>query len=90
MKTHARAVVIGGGINGCSVLYHLAKLGWTDIVLVEKNELTSGSTWIAAGNVVQWAATRTNSRLHQYSIKLYQELHCRRAVICEEFQRLDV
>ena len=74
MKTHARVVVIGGGINGCSVLYHLAKLGWTDIVLVEKNELTSGSTWIAAGNVVQWAATRTNSRLHQYSIKLYQEL----------------
>jgi dimethylglycine dehydrogenase len=74
MKTHARVVVIGGGINGCSVLYHLTKLGWTDIVLVEKNELTSGSTWIAAGNVVQWAATRTNSRLHQYSIKLYQEL----------------
>lgn len=74
MKTHARVVVIGGGINGCSVLYHLAKRGWTDAVLVEKNELTSGSTWIAAGNVVQWAATRTNSRLHQYSIKLYQEL----------------
>ncbi len=74
MKAHARVVVIGGGINGCSVLYHLAKRGWTDVVLVEKDELTSGSTWIAAGNVVQWAATRTNSRLHQYSIKLYQEL----------------
>jgi dimethylglycine dehydrogenase len=74
MKTHARVVVIGGGINGCSVLYHLGKRGWTDIVLVEKNELTSGSTWMAAGNVVQWAGTRTNSRLHQYSIKLYKEL----------------
>jgi dimethylglycine dehydrogenase len=74
MKTHARVVVVGGGINGCSVLYHLAKRGWADVVLVEKNELTSGSTWMAAGNVVQWAGTRTNSRLHQYSIKLYQDL----------------
>lgn len=74
MKTHARVVVIGGGINGCSVLYHLACRGWKDVVLVEKNELTSGSTWIAAGNVVQWAATRTNSRLHQYSIELYKQL----------------
>lgn len=74
MKTQARVVVIGGGINGCSVLYHLAKRGWTDVVLVEKNELTSGSTWMAAGNVVQWAATRANSLLHRYSIKLYQQL----------------
>jgi dimethylglycine dehydrogenase len=74
MRTQARVVVIGGGINGCSVLYHLAKRGWTDAVLVEKNELTSGSTWMAAGNVVQWAATRANSLLHQYSIKLYQQL----------------
>ncbi len=74
MKTHARVAVIGGGINGCSVLYHLAKRGWTDAVLIEKNELTSGSTWMAAGNVVQWAGNRANSRLHQYSIKLYKEL----------------
>jgi len=74
MKRHARVVVIGGGINGCSLLYHLAKLGWTDVVLVEKHELTSGSTWMATGNVVQWAASRCNSRLHQYTIKLYQEL----------------
>lgn len=74
MKTHARVVVIGGGINGCSLLYHLTKLGWTDVVLVEKDELTSGSTWMASGNVVQWAANRCNARLHQYSIKLYQEL----------------
>ncbi|MBW1950205.1 MAG: FAD-dependent oxidoreductase [Deltaproteobacteria bacterium] len=74
MKTHARVVVIGGGINGCSVLYHLTKLGWTDVVLVEKNELTSGSTWLAAGNVVQWTSSRTASRLHQYSIRLYRDL----------------
>lgn len=74
MKTHARVVVVGGGINGCSVLYHLAKRGWTDIALIEKNELTSGSTWMAAGNVVQWAGNRANSRLHRYSIKLYKEL----------------
>lgn len=74
MKTHARVVVIGGGINGCSVLYHLSKLGWDDIVLVEKSELTSGSTWLAAGNVVQWNGSRTGARLHQYSIELYQKL----------------
>ena len=74
MKTHARVVVIGGGINGCSVLYHLTKLGWTDVVLVEKGELTSGSTWLAAGNVVQWTGNRCNSRLHKYSIELYQNL----------------
>jgi predicted amidohydrolase YtcJ len=73
MKTHARVVVVGGGINGCSVLYHLAKRGWTDVVLIEKNELTSGSTWMAAGNVLQWAGNRANSRLHQYSIKLLKQ-----------------
>ena len=74
LKTQARVVVIGGGISGCSLLYHLTKLGWTDVVLVEKDELTSGSTWLAAGNVVQWTSNRCNARLHQYSIKLYQEL----------------
>ena len=74
MKTHARVVVIGGGINGCSVLYHLTKLGWSDVVLVEKGELTSGSTWLAAGNVVQWTGNRCNTQLHKYSIELYQTL----------------
>ncbi|MEC9299001.1 MAG: FAD-binding oxidoreductase, partial [Gemmatimonadota bacterium] len=74
MRTQARLVVIGGGISGCSLLYHLTKLGWTDVVLVEKNELTSGSTWMAAGNVVQWAPNRSTSRLLQYSISLYQSL----------------
>lgn len=50
MKTTARVVVIGGGIVGCSLLYHLTRLGWRDVVLVERDELTSGSTWHAAGN----------------------------------------
>ena len=49
VKSHARLVIIGGGISGCSLLYHLTKLGWTDVVLIEKDELTSGSTWLAAG-----------------------------------------
>ena len=74
MNTRARVVVIGGGISGCSLLYHLTKLGWTDVMLVDKNELTSGSTWLAAGNVVQWTANRCNARLHRYSIELYQRL----------------
>ncbi|HJT13247.1 MAG TPA: FAD-dependent oxidoreductase, partial [Dongiaceae bacterium] len=49
MKSAARVVVIGGGVVGCSVLYHLTKAGWTDVVLVERDRLTSGSTWHAAG-----------------------------------------
>ena len=48
MRTHAQAVVIGGGVIGCSILYHLTKLGWSDVVLLERDELTSGSTWHAA------------------------------------------
>ncbi|HYV87025.1 MAG TPA: FAD-dependent oxidoreductase, partial [Candidatus Polarisedimenticolia bacterium] len=49
MKTHAQAVVIGGGVVGCSILFHLAKMGWKDVVLLERSELTSGSSWHAAG-----------------------------------------
>jgi dimethylglycine dehydrogenase len=66
--------VIGGGIIGCSVLYHLVKMGWQDSVLIEKNELTSGSTWMAAGNVTQFAFSRTPTRLIKYSIELYKKL----------------
>ena len=58
MKSHAQAVVIGGGITGCSILYHLTKLGWRDVVLLERAELTAGSTWhAAAGNHVLHALT---------------------------------
>ena len=51
MKTHAQVVVIGGGLVGCSILYHLAKHGWSDVVLLERDELTSGSTWHAAAGI---------------------------------------
>ncbi len=74
MKTHARAVVIGGGVVGCSVLYHLAKIGWRDIVLLEKNELTSGSTWHAAGGVTTLNSDANVSRLQKYTFDLYREL----------------
>lgn len=74
MKTHARAVVIGGGVVGVSVLYHLAKAGMTDVVLVEKNELTSGSTWHAAGGVTTLNSDANVSRLQKYTFDLYREL----------------
>jgi len=71
---HARAVVIGGGITGTSVLYHLARAGWRDTVLIEKDELTSGSTCHAAGLVTQFNPSPTMMRFRKYSIELYQEL----------------
>ena len=74
MKSHARVVVIGGGIAGCSTLYHLTKLGWSDVVLVDKDELTSGSTWLAAGNVPQYSKSYNGTRIHDYPVKLYPTL----------------
>ncbi|MEM6985307.1 MAG: FAD-dependent oxidoreductase [Pseudomonadota bacterium] len=71
---HGRAVVIGGGIAGASVLYHLAELGWTDSVLVERDELTSGSTWHAAAQVTQFGGNQTMVALKQHSIALYRKL----------------
>ncbi len=70
----ARAVVIGGGITGTSVAYHLARAGWSDLVLLEKDELTSGSTCHAAGLVTQFNPSPTMMRFRRYSIELYQEL----------------
>src|SRR5690349_2019444 len=70
----ARAVVIGGGITGTSVAYHLAKAGWRDVTLLEKGELTSGSTCHAAGLVTQFNPSPTMMRFRRYSIELYQEL----------------
>lgn len=75
MKDQARAVVIGGGITGCSVLYHLARAGWTDVVLVEKGELTSGATCHAAGMLTQFNTSATIMRMRQYSAGLYQSLN---------------
>src|SRR3954452_17627581 len=70
----ARAVIIGGGVVGCSVAYHLAKLGWRDVVLLEQGRLTSGTTWHAAGLVGQLRAHQNMTRLVQYSAELYQNL----------------
>ena len=74
MKTSARAVVIGGGVVGASVLYHLAKIGWTDVLLLEKSELTSGSTWHAAGGMHTFNGEANISRLQKYTIDLYREI----------------
>lgn len=74
MKSTARAVVIGGGVVGVSVLYHLAKIGWTDLVLLDKNELTSGSTWHAAGGVTTLNSDANVSKLQKYTFDLYREL----------------
>jgi dimethylglycine dehydrogenase len=74
MKASARAVVIGGGVVGASVLYHLAKIGWTDVLLLEKSELTSGSTWHAAGGMHTFNGEANISRLQKYTIDLYREI----------------
>ena len=74
MRDRARAVIIGGGITGCSVAYHLARAGWSDIVLLDKGPLTSGSTCHAAGLVTQFNPSPTMMRFRRYSIDLYREL----------------
>ncbi len=74
MKTQARVVVIGGGVVGVGTLYHLAKKGWSDVVLVERRELTSGSTWHAAGLLPLFNMSYSVGQIHKYSVKLYGEL----------------
>ncbi|RMD65039.1 MAG: FAD-binding oxidoreductase, partial [Alphaproteobacteria bacterium] len=74
MKTHVRVAVIGGGVVGCSVLYHLTKFGWCDVVLIERSELTSGSTWHAAGGFHTLNADPNIAALQGYTIGLYREL----------------
>ena len=74
MKTHARVVVIGGGAVGVSTLYHLAKKGWSDVVLLERSELTAGSTWHAAGLLPLFNMSYTVGQLHKYSVDLYKRL----------------
>ena len=66
MKTHARVVIIGGGAMGVGLLYHLAKEGWKDVVLVEKGELTSGSTWHAAGLIPHFLGSLNMAKIHFY------------------------
>jgi len=74
MKDQARVVVIGGGVVGVSTLYHLAKKGWSDVVLVERRELTSGSTWHAAGLLPLFNMSYSVGKIHKYSVALYGEL----------------
>ena len=71
MQDRAQIVIIGGGIIGCSTAYHLTKMGWNDVVILEKGELTSGSTWHAAGLVGQLRGERNITRMLQYSVSLY-------------------
>ena len=74
MKKHARVVVIGGGVVGVSTLYHLTKKGWSDVVLLERKELTSGSTWHAAGLLPLFNMSYSVGQIHKYSVALYEQL----------------
>ena len=74
VPSHARVVIIGGGVIGCSVAYHLTKLGWKDVVLLERKQLTSGTTWHAAGLIAQLRATVNMTKLAKYSQELYGNL----------------
>ena len=91
MKSRVRVAVIGGGVVGVSALYHLAKKGWgDDVVLLEKAELTSGSTWHAAGLLPLFNMSYSVGQIHKYSVELYSQLEeetgqavgFRRSVIC--------
>src|SRR6056297_3395034 len=86
MKTHAQAVVIGWGVIGCSILYHLTKLGWKDVVLLERDELTSGSTWHAAANIHGLHDSANISRLQHYTMNLYNSLEAETGQSCGVFQ----
>jgi dimethylglycine dehydrogenase len=70
----ARVVIIGGGVHGASLLWHLTQEGWTDVMLIEKAELTSGSTWHAAGQITRSVGDYTTAAFHHYALELYHEL----------------
>ena len=82
MKTTTRVAIIGGGVVGCSVLYHLTKLGWSDVMLLERSELTSGSTWHAAGGFHTLNGDTNMAALQGYTIKLYRELEALTGMSC--------
>ena len=86
MRTHAQAVVIGGGVIGCSILYHLTKLGWTDVCLLERDELTSGSTWHAAANIHGLHDNNNITRIQNYTMDLYNSLEAETGQSCGVFQ----
>ena len=74
MKSKAKVVIVGGGVVGVSALYHLAKKGWSEVVLVERKELTSGSTWHAAGLLPLFNMSYSVGQLHKYAVNLYKKL----------------
>jgi dimethylglycine dehydrogenase len=86
MKSKTQVVVIGGGLIGCSILYHLTKLGWSDVVLLERDELTSGSTWHAAAGIHGLHDSTNISRMQHYTMNLYKELEQETGQGCGIFQ----
>ena len=80
LPKQARVVIIGGGVSGCSVAYHLTKLGWKDVVLLERQQLTSGTTWHAAGLIGQLRSSKNATRLAKYSADLYMNLEAETGV----------
>ena len=86
MKNQAQVVVVGGGLIGCSILYHLAKLGWSDAILLERDELTSGSTWHAAANIHGLHDNNNISRIQHYTMDLYAELEQETGQSCGIYQ----
>ena len=74
MKLHVKVLIVGGGVVGASIAYHLQKGGWDNIVLIERDELTSGSTWHAAGLLPLFNMSYATSHIHDYSVKFYKNL----------------
>ena len=74
LPSHAQVVIIGGGVGGCSIAYHLTLMGWKDVVILERHELTSGSTWHSAGLVGQMRSDANLTRMMHYSTDLYRKL----------------
>ena len=87
MQSTARVVIVGGGSLGVNLMYHLTKEGWTDVLLIEKGELTSGSTWHAAGLCPNFNGNHTLSKIHEYTIKLYDEIIPRETGLPSTFHR---
>ena len=82
MKQQVQVAVIGGGVTGCSVLYHLARAGWTDVALFERSELTAGSSWHAAGGTSAFAADANMGFLQKYSFEIYPSLEAESGQSC--------
>jgi len=90
MKSKAKVVVIGGGAVGVSMLYHLAKKGWSDVVLVERKELTSGSTWHAAGLLPLFNMSYSVGQLHKYAVDLYKTLEKETEKLQNNIENLEI